>query len=117
MFPAGAPGVALLVLRSCIAFELAGCAFPAGWKHAMFIILLSLLVVGLLTPAICGFTSFAVFIYIALSKEMPNANVTLVVLSALSLAFLGPGAFSVDARLFARRIVVSTSSTDATAED
>ena len=117
MFPAGAPGVALLVLRNCLAFQLAGCAFPHGWQHALFIILLSALGLGFLTPAICGLAALAVFVGIAHSGEMPNANVALVVCSTVSLAFLGPGAFSVDARIFARRVVVSTSSNHAIKHD
>jgi hypothetical protein len=117
MFPAGAPGVALLILRNCIAVALAGCAFPVGWQHSMFLILLSMLCIGLLTPAICGVSALAVLFELGYSREIPNAQVALVVLSTVSLAFLGPGAFSVDARLFARRILVSTSSTDGTGED
>lgn len=103
----------MLVLRNCIAFELAGCAFPAGWRHAVFIGLLSMLGIGLLTPAVCGLSALAVLVEIGYSEEIWNANVALVVLSTISMAFVGPGAFSVDARLFGRRIVVSASSTDA----
>ena len=112
MFPAGAPGVALFVLRNCIAFELIGSAFRSGWQHAAFLFLLSMLCIGFLTPAICGLAALAVLVSLVDSREMLNANVALIVLSTLSLAFLGPGAFSVDARLFARRVVVSTSSND-----
>lgn len=112
MFPAGAPGVALFILRNCVAFELAGCAFPAGWQHTVFVAVLSMLSIGLLTPAVCGASALAVVVEFAYSREVPNANVALVVLSTWSLAVLGPGAFSVDARLFTRRIIVSTSSAD-----
>lgn len=117
MFPAGAPGVALFVLRNCIAFQLAGCAFPVGWQHAVFIVLLGMLGIGLLTPVICGLAAVAVLVDLAYSREILNVSVAVVVLSTLSLGSLGPGAFSVDARLFARRIVVSTSSTDVIGED
>jgi hypothetical protein len=109
MFPGGAPGVALLVLRNCIAFELAGCAFPAGGQHVLFIILLSMLGIGFLTPAVCGIAALAVAVELAKSIVILKVNVALIVLSTLAIAFLGPGAFSVDARLFARRVVVSTS--------
>jgi hypothetical protein len=117
MFPTGAPGVALLVLRNCIAFQLAGSVFPVGWHHVLFVVLLSMLCIGLLTPAICGLAVLAIAIQFVDSRDIRNANLALVVLSTLSLAFLGPGAFSVDARIFARRIVVSTSSTDVIEED
>ncbi len=112
MFPAGPPGVALLVLRNCIAFQLAGCAFRAGWPHALFILSLSLLSIGFLTPAICGISAVAVLLDIVSSGEILKTTDALIALSSLSLCFLGPGAYSVDAIFFARRIVVSTSSTD-----
>jgi uncharacterized membrane protein YphA (DoxX/SURF4 family) len=71
--------------------------------------LLSMLCLGFLTPAICGLAAAAVLFELPYSSVVSSSNVVLVVLSTLSLAFLGPGAFSVDARLFARRVVVSTS--------
>lgn len=112
MFPGGAPGVALFVLRNCIAVALAGSAFPTGWQHSTFLVLLGMLCVGLLTPAVCVLAALAVLFELARSRGIPNATVSVVVLSTLSLAVLGPGAFSVDARLFGRRMLVSTSSSD-----
>jgi hypothetical protein len=110
MFPAGAPGVALFVLRNCIAVALAGCAFPAGWQHAVFVISLSMLCIGLLTPAVCVLAALAVLFELVRGRVIPNANVAVIVLSTLSLAVLGPGAYSIDARLFGRRVLLSTSS-------
>ena len=117
MFPAGLPGIALFVLRNCIAVSLAGCEFPAGWEHSVFLISLSMLCVGLLTPVVCGLAAFAVSVQFAHSGKVPTTNTILIVLSTLSLAVLGPGAFSVDARLFGRRILVSTSASDSKRED
>jgi hypothetical protein len=113
MFPAGAPGMALLVLRNCIAVALAGCAFATGWQHLVFVALLSMMCIGLLTPAVCGVSALAALAQLVYLGIAPNANVILIVLSTLSLAFLGPGAFSIDGRLFGRRMLVSTSSRDA----
>lgn len=109
MFPAGAPGIALLILRNCIAFSLAGCAFSAGWQHFVFLSLLSLLCIGLLTPAVCGLAALTVVVEFASLKQLPTANVVVIILSTFALALLGPGAISVDSKLFGRRIVVSTS--------
>lgn len=116
MFPAGAPGAALLVLRNCIAVALMGCAFPAGWQHSVFLILLSMLCIGLLTPAICVIGASAVLFELAYGRAVPNANIVVVVLSTMSLAVLGPGTFSVDAKLFGRRRLVSTSLANSTGD-
>jgi hypothetical protein len=109
MFPAGAPGFALLVLRNCIAFALAHCAFPTGWPHFVFLGLLSTLCIGLMTPAGCLAAVISVIGWAVYFGEFQDANVIVVALSTLSLALLGPGAFSIDARLFGRRMLVSTS--------
>ena len=109
MFPAGAPGIALLVLRNCIAVALSGSAFPAGWQHGAFLALLSLLCIGLLTPAACLLSAVAVLLDQASTRDLQTANLIVIVLATVSFAFLGPGAFSVDARLFGRRLLMSTS--------
>jgi hypothetical protein len=107
MFPAGAPGAALLVIRCCIAAALAGIAFPTGWQHVAFMVLLGMLCLGLLTPLVCpAATLFALMDLPHLLTEN-MIEVVIVLLSASSFTFLGPGAFSIDARLFARRIVLS----------
>ena len=114
MFPAGAPGVALLVLRNCLAIALAGIVFPAGWQHIGFVALLSLLCIGFLTPAVCVIAAIFVLSNLLTLHVIQSAEPAIIVLSTLSLAVLGPGAFSVDGRLFGRRVVVSSaaSSTD-----
>jgi uncharacterized membrane protein YphA (DoxX/SURF4 family) len=116
MFPAGAPGVGLLVLRNCIAVALAGSAFSTGWEHAAFLALLSLLCAGLLTPAVCIAAAAALVFSMADSHAMA-IHPLLLTLSTLSLAFLGPGAYSVDSRLFGRRVLVSTADEDSTTDD
>jgi len=117
MFPRGAPGVALLVLRICVAVALAGNAFLAGWQHIAYLILLGMLCIGLFTPVICGLAAAGVLFDLAHSGEVHFVNAAVVVLSTLSLALLGPGAFSVDARLFGRRVVISTSGSDSTEDE
>ena len=89
---------------------LARCAFPTGWQHFLFLTLLSMLCIGLVTPAVCVVAAVAVLAQAVYLGKVPDANVIVAALSTLSLAFLGPGAFSIDARLFGRRILVSTSS-------
>jgi hypothetical protein len=110
MFPAGAPGIALLVLRNCIAIALAGSAFPVGWEHAAFLILLSMLCFGLFTPVICGIAVVAILFDLVHSPVVSSANIVILALSTLSLALLGPGAFSIDAKIFGRRVLISNAS-------
>jgi hypothetical protein len=114
MFPAGVPGVALLVLRNCVAVALAGSAFPTGWQHAAFLGFLGMLVIGMFTPVICGLASVLLLFDLVRAPHTDIAKILVVALSALSLACLGPGAFSVDARIFGRRILISTSSSSPT---
>lgn len=110
MFPAGLPGFALLVLRNCIAVALAGSASLEGWPHTALLILLGMLIVGMFTPVVCGLASAFVVFGLVCSPHQDYSRVAIVVLSALSLACIGPGALSVDARIFGRRLLISTSS-------
>jgi hypothetical protein len=107
MFPAGAPGAALLVIRCCFATALAGIAFPVGWPHIAFMVLLAMLCLGMLTPVVCLVATLAVLIDLRHLPAENVAEVIIVLLCVSSFAFLGPGAFSIDARLFARRIILS----------
>jgi hypothetical protein len=112
MFPAGVPGVALLALRCCIAAALAGTAFPSGWQHAAFLCLLSLLFLGLLTPIVCGAAVLSVIFDLSQFRNTNAIEVGIVLLSTVSYACIGPGAYSIDARLFGRRMLVSTDSSE-----
>jgi hypothetical protein len=107
MFPAGAPGAALLVIRCCVAAALAGIAFPAGWRHVAFMLLLGMLCLGMLTPLVCLTATLVALMDLPHLLTENLIEVIIVLLCASSLAFLGPGAFSIDARLFARRMVLS----------
>jgi hypothetical protein len=110
MFPIGSPGVALLVLRGCIVAALAGIAFPTGWQHVAFLGLLGMLCLGLLTPIVCGVAGAAVLLDWPHLLTGSIGQSSIVVLATLAYAVLGPGAYSVDAKLFGRRILVSTDS-------
>jgi hypothetical protein len=117
MFPAGAPGVALLVLRICICVALACSAFPNGWEHVAFLVLLGLLCAGLLTPLVCGIAVVAVLVDFPEAHRGAGLWTVIIVLSTSAYALLGPGAYSVDARLFGRRVVLSTDSVSSRDDD
>ncbi len=108
MFPTGFPGAALLVLRGCIAASFAGIAFLSGWQHWIFVGLLTLLCVGLFTPIVCGVAVAAVCLDLPQLQSGNMSQLAIVAAAAIAYAFLGPGAYSIDARLFGRRKLLST---------
>jgi hypothetical protein len=112
MFPTGRPGVALLLLRigmSVWLFDGAGgplarLAMPWGllllWAIALALWL------GFLTPVV-----MLLYIAIEIGSSMsgagaPQAMHACTILDAVALSLLGPGAYSLDARLFGRRQIV-----------
>jgi uncharacterized membrane protein YphA (DoxX/SURF4 family) len=103
-FPVGAPGFALLLWRCALSFALvemlSGTPVVIRSSVGLFLVL------GVLTPIVASTGALmAIFEFCAVS----NANVLLLILlvaHGIALALLGPGAYSIDARLFGRRVVV-----------
>ena len=118
-FPGGMPGVALLLLRVVLGgMSLAVCARSlaasdgGGWRAVISGVLAgasgSALLAGLLTPfaAVVGVIAIAVgpHSWGSGTSLLPgNVAMMLVVAIGIALALLGPGAFSLDSRLFGRR--------------
>jgi hypothetical protein len=105
-FPAGFPGTGLLLLRLSLGIVLLYfAAISRSPKDALTAVCGLFLIVGLWTPLLGVLTALAQ-VWTALPAEslpLPGTvvHIFLAVLS-LSLAMLGPGAWSVDARLFGR---------------
>lgn len=112
------PGVGLLLLRTAIglvtAWQGARLVTSAGgsWLESAAgltaIAAAAALIVGLLTP--CAAALVAIGAAVSASQAVVPISLTsngvahgLVLIDAVSLALLGPGAFSIDARLFGRR--------------
>ena len=123
-FPAGLPGVGLLLLRVVVASTLGGHGFLCVLSSdritlsvllsTAFLFLSSvLLLIGFLTPILSLFAAFEC-LAIALSWfpfqllgsiESKVALIPIIVIAA-AIALLGPGAFSLDARLFGWKEIV-----------
>jgi uncharacterized membrane protein YphA (DoxX/SURF4 family) len=123
-FPGGRPGVGLLLLRVALGglLILQGALYFAGWHNlpwmgrmAGFVVLATgvLLLLGYMTP-VAGFIAAASSMATAISwfsapaLELFDKNLTtvLAIVIALAIVCLGPGAFSLDARLFGRREII-----------
>lgn len=108
-FPARSAGTGLLLLRlsaagSLIATHLSSPDLPP-WRLCLAVLIAIGLGIGLRTRLLCGLSVLALVGQVAVDP----AALTLAILSltdTVALALIGPGAFSVDARLFGRRIII-----------
>lgn len=112
------PGVGLLLLRGFIALTLidqcldytrSGNLDLLAWLVVtLFIVNGSCLLVGFLTPFVAVFVGLSAIAFVIFTPPFIHSVVDVIIL-ATALALLGPGAFSVDARLFGRReILIAT---------
>jgi hypothetical protein len=109
MFPSGRPGVALLLLRFGLSALLIGGLLGSmvrpgmPWVMLMQWPIVVALWLGILTPVVT-----LLFIVIEVGSSLGagtplQAMHTCVIFNGVALALLGPGAYSIDARLFGRQ--------------
>lgn len=114
MFPQGRPGVALLLLRiSVAAILLMDTAKCSGVSSILllcaFAVLMSIsLSIGFLTPYLSAVACVAAVVNLLVGPNSGNLIYIFPIIDAAALALLGPGAYSLDARLFGRRVTVVT---------
>ena len=113
MFPAGVPGLALLLLRvtasaavSLFALGQQGLG-PAKLRLGVCCVSCGLMCLGLLTPICSGVVAAMGAITMCIQWRTQSAIVWLWVAILLCISMLGPGRFSLDARLFGRKIIRS----------
>ena len=122
-FPAGSAGIALLVLRAVlgVAIIVQGVlcvpgpngSFGAWCESALVAISGALLVVGLLTPVVAvviGLVAIAIGVELLPSCRPilfdSSLSITLGAAMLVAITVLGPGALSIDARMFGRREII-----------
>jgi putative oxidoreductase len=113
-FPAGKPGVGLLLLRLA-----AGCSliveriqmmlptptFPLWEIHVALIIIGICICLGFWTPILAGIEGVGELLMMATNPARYESHLLLAVLG-ISLAMLGPGAWSIDALIFGRKRIM-----------
>ncbi len=115
MFPQGGPGIGLLLLRMAAAgmfalnlthrFDFSSNALY--WLMVAFIALISIgLILGFLTPILAIIASIGAVVNLLVPGAPIDEVYILRTLTSAALVFLGPGAYSVDARLFGLRVTV-----------
>jgi putative oxidoreductase len=110
IFPFAWPGIGLLFLRSSVAIALLVEGFRfrgnVGWIQGAAILLSITLFAGYLTP-IASATALLLHGLIWYKMGASSTAVVVVVsLDMIALTLVGPGAYSVDAVRFGRRVVV-----------
>jgi hypothetical protein len=113
MFPLGMPGIGLVLLRISLASSL-WLGPPADgqwhWDHVPFWIALLLtlsLLSGVLTPIASGLCLVVMCVELAQQHVAQLQEVVPGALLAVALLLLGPGAYSIDARLYGQRVISS----------
>jgi hypothetical protein len=115
MFPTGAAGVALVLLRvSVTALLVTNVVLSEDpvvhmWELTGLGLLGAALCLGVFTPVASILSCFIEIVALSDLKQLGTTPLIVSILLAASLAMLGPGAYSIDARMFGRKLVVSSS--------
>jgi len=109
IFPSGLPGAAILILRGAAALLMVFTSvhFDASSKLTQLgsILVAISLVLGLFTRPAALACAALTMVAAVMTRGDQEAILGLLALNALALAFLGGGAYSVDARIFGRRVI------------
>src|SRR6202011_2290660 len=106
MFPTGLPGIALIAVRVTVAAMLLVDGSPHAAPQSMGRVIGSLvaavcLVFGILTPYVAGCIEFW---RLCTRDNVDLFHLIAAIVITLALGVLGPGAYSVDNKIFGRRL-------------
>jgi hypothetical protein len=110
MFPPGGPGIGLLLLRISVAGALVVTGVNRSGVSSFFWVAALLIALSLTAGFLTQYLSLiacvsGIVIFVARTLHL-DLILALLILNASALALVGPGAYSIDARLFGRRVVV-----------
>ena len=112
MFPTGAAGIALVLLRLSVAAMLLMIAFPGGevissqWAFVGLAVLAALFLLGVLTPILCTLCCCIEIAALFGLQGVDALHMVFSIFATAALGLLGPGGYSLDARMFGRRRVI-----------
>jgi len=111
MFPAGAAGYGLLILRLCAAGMLmrsvtdAGDASYFSCSFLLVAVVIFLLGLGLFTPLCCVASILGQIAMRSVQVDRDVSRLAFSLALTVALLLLGPGALSFDSQLFGRRLI------------
>ncbi len=111
MFPSGRPGIALVIVRLSLAGTLLRHAYRCGptaslsWSVPVLILIALALSVGVATTIASTLYCLAEVAFLTITG-FDASELMLSIPVAVALALLGPGAYSLDARMFGRRVIL-----------
>jgi putative oxidoreductase len=112
-FPNSWPGLGLLILRFTAGFSLLAVDYPTGGLGGVAALLLRCVVLAVATLLVVGFaTPFVavgqavIQIAVMTVERRYDSSALIATAVGLALAMLGPGAWSLDARVFGRKRIV-----------
>jgi hypothetical protein len=112
MFPLGPAGIALFLLRLSAAAMLLMMVFPGAeltssqWAFAGLAVLAGFLVLGAFTPLFCALGCCLEIAALFSLRGVDAFYMLFSIVDTAALGLLGPGGYSLDARMFGRRRVV-----------
>lgn len=108
MFPAGRAGAGLVLLRAACALQLGFAVLSdasPSWLTIAGAIAAAALILGLLTQGVAIACVVVLAFEVLCCDRIFSVAATLQGIDLLALSLLGAGAYSIDARLFGRRVI------------
>jgi hypothetical protein len=112
MFRSGRTGVALVIIRLCLTGTLLlhlfryGPIMSWGWTVPAILLIAVALALGGATCIACALSCAAEVGFKLTARGFDGGVLMLSIAVGIALAMLGPGAYSLDARIFGRRVIV-----------